>query len=478
MVLEAVSHAAAFQLTLNPEGMTIASFPANLSRRLIVSATAFLDSIISKVTKRLLPFLLLMYVLSFLDRANVGFAKKAFQIDTGISDAVFAFGAGIFFIGYALFEVPSNLIMHRVGARAWMCRIMVTWGIISAAMAYVHTETMFYTMRFLLGVSEAGFFPGVILYLTYWFPAEARGRVTGIFYFGPPLAFIFGSPLSGILLDLDGALGFKGWQWMFLVEGIMASIVGVWAYFYLDNKPINAKWLNPEEKQALQNAIDTEESIKQSHGPKGVLGVLTNPRVLYLCLIYLLIQMSVYGVIFYLPTQVASLVGQKVGLVVGLVTAIPWLCALAAAYWIPRFSDRTGERRLVAAATLAMAGIGIGLSAVVSTPIIGMIALCLAAAGFIAVQPLFWTFPTSYLAGAAAAGGIGLINALGNMGGFVAPNVRTWAESAFHSNSAGLFILAGTTLIGALLIVGTNRLGLSGQVTATAESRREIVAGA
>ena len=462
----------------NTKGMTIASFPANLSRRSIVSATAFLDSTISKVTKRLLPFLLLMYVLSFLDRANVGFAKKAFQIDTGISDAVFAFGAGIFFIGYALFEVPSNLIMHRVGARAWMCRIMVTWGIISAAMAYVHTETMFYTMRFLLGVSEAGFFPGVILYLTYWFPAEARGRATGIFYFGPPLAFIFGSPLSGILLDLDGALGFKGWQWMFLVEGIMASIVGVWAYFYLDNKPINAKWLNPEEKRALQNAIDTEESIKQSHGPKSVLGVLTNPRVLYLCLIYLLIQMSVYGVIFYLPTQVASLVGQKVGLVVGLVTAIPWLCALAAAYWIPRFSDRTGERRLVAAATLAMAGIGIGLSAAVSTPIIGMIALCLAAAGFIAVQPLFWTFPTSYLAGAAAAGGIGLINALGNLGGFVAPNVRTWAESAFHSNSAGLFILAGTTLIGALLIVGTNRLGLSGQVTATAESRREIVAGA
>jgi len=405
-----------------------------------------------------------MYVIAFLDRANVGFAKKAFQIDTGLSDAAFAFGAGVFFIGYALFEVPSNLIMHRVGARAWMCRIMVSWGLISAGMAWAHTETMFYVMRFLLGLAEAGFFPGVILYLTYWFPAAARGRAVGLFYFGAPLAFIFGSPLSGLLLDLDGVMNFKGWQWMFLVEGLLASIVGVWAFFYLDNKPHNAKWLSSEEKKLLESALDSEESEKESHGPKSVWSALVNPRVLYLCLIYLLIQMSVYGVIFYLPSQVAGLVGKNVGLAVGFISAIPWVCALAAAYWIPRYSDRVGERRLFAAATLAVAGIGIGLSAVATTPIFGMVALCFAAAGFIAVQPLFWTFPTSYLAGAAAAGGIGLINSLGNVGGFIAPNVRAWAEIAFASKCAELLILAGTTLIGAVLILGIGRLGMSGQV--------------
>jgi len=427
-----------------------------------------LDSVVSKVTRHLLPFLLLMYVIAFLDRANVGFAKKAFQLDTGISDAAFAFGAGVFFIGYALFEVPSNLIMHRVGARAWMCRIMVSWGLISAGMAFVHTETMFYVMRMLLGVAEAGFFPGVILYLTYWFPAAARGRAVGLFYFGAPLAFIFGSPLSGLLLDLDGLLNFKGWQWMFLVEGLLATVVGVWAFFYLDNKPHNAKWLGSDEQKVLENAIESEESEKESHGPKGVWKALFNSRVLYLCLVYMLIQMSVYGVIFYLPTQVAGLVGKNVGLAVGFISAIPWVCALAAAYWIPRYSDRIGERRLIAAATLAAAGIGIALSAAATTPVLGMAALCLAAAGFIAVQPLFWTFPTSYLAGAAAAGGIGLINSIGNVGGFIAPNVRAWAEIAFASKSAGLYILAGTTLVGAILILGIGRLGMSGQVNTAA----------
>ena len=217
-----------------------------------------LAPIVSKVIRRLLPFLLLMYVLAFLDRANVGFAKKAFQLDTGISDAAFAFGAGIFFIGYALLEVPSNLIMHRVGARMWMCRIMVTWGLISATMAFASNEQLFYTLRFLLGAAEAGFFPGVILYLTYWFPAKDRGRAMGLFYFGAPLAFIFGSPLSGLLLEMDGMAGYKGWQWMFLVEGILASIVGVWAYFYLNNRPADAAWLSREEKVTLQAVIDSE----------------------------------------------------------------------------------------------------------------------------------------------------------------------------------------------------------------------------
>ena len=213
------------------------------------------------MTRRLLPFLLLMYVLAFLDRANVGFAKKAFQLDTGISDAAFAFGASIFFLGYALLEIPSNLIMHRVGARVWMCRIMVTWGLISAAMVFAHDETTFYVLRVLLGAAEAGFFPGVILYLTYWYPSHARARATGLFYFGAPLAFIFGSPLSGLLLDLHGTSGLQGWQWLFLVEGLLASLVGIWAYWYLDNRPGDAKWLSKAEKRELNDALAAEEQI-------------------------------------------------------------------------------------------------------------------------------------------------------------------------------------------------------------------------
>lgn len=419
-----------------------------------------LATTVAKVTRRLLPFLLLMYVLAFLDRANIGFAKKAFQADAGIGDAAFAFGAGIFFIGYALFEVPSNLIMHRVGARAWMCRIMVTWGLVSAAMMFARGEMAFYVLRFLLGVAEAGFFPGVILYLTYWFPNAMRGKAMGLFYFGAPLAFIFGGPLSGLLLELHGSFGLNGWQWMFLVEGLLATIVGIWAYFYLDDRPADARWLDAADKRRLAAAIGAEETHKAAHGPTGTLAALANPKVLYFSAIYFVIQMSVYGLVFYLPTQVAGLLGKSVGFEVGLVTAVPWIVALAAAFVLPRLADATGRRRSVAAATLAMAGLGLGLSVSTGSPLISLVALCVAAAGFIAVQPIFWTFPTSYLGGVAAAGGLALINSLGALGGFVAPNVKTWAETVFVSKTAGLYLLTGTTFLGAAMILAIGVAGL------------------
>lgn len=415
-------------------------------------APASVEAITSKVMRRLLPFLLLMYVLAFLDRANIGFAQKALQHDTGLSNAAFAFGAGVFFIGYALFEVPSNLLMHRVGARAWMCRIMVTWGLVSAAMCLAHTATAFYTLRFLLGVAEAGFFPGVIYYLTNWFPQAARARAIGVFYFGAPLAFIFGSPLSGSLLEMHGAMGLAGWQWLFLVEGTLASIVGVWAFWYLDNRPEDARWLTQQERADLRAALDDDARAAAARGPHRILAALVDRRVLLLSAIYLLIQMSVYGVIFYLPQQVAALLGTTVGLRVGLVAALPWLCALAVTWYVPRRADRTGGHRRWAVVLLVIAGLGIGVSGLVHAPVFGLLALCCAASGFIAAQPLFWTFPTRLLTGAAAAGGIALINSLGGLGGFIAPSLRTAAEHAFSSTSAGLIVLGVSSLLAALMI--------------------------
>jgi MFS family permease len=416
------------------------------------NSPASLEAINSKVMRRLLPFLLLMYVLAFLDRANIGFAQKALQHDTGLSNAAFAFGAGVFFIGYALFEVPSNLLLHRVGARVWMCRIMVTWGLVSASMCFAHTPTAFYTLRFLLGVAEAGFFPGVIYYLTNWFPQSARARAVGVFYFGAPLAFIFGSPLSGLLLELHGTAGLAGWQWLFLIEGGMATAVGVWAFWYLDNRPEDARWLDGAQRLALRAALDQNARDASAHGPRDTLAALLDRRVLALSAIYLLIQMSVYGVIFYLPQQVAALLGTSVGLRVGLVAALPWLCALAVTWVVPRRADRTGGHRRWAVALLVLAGLGIGTSGLSHNPLLGLAALCCAASGFIAAQPLFWTFPTRYLTGAAAAGGIALINSLGGLGGFIAPSLRTAAEHTFASTSAGLLVLGAASLLAALLI--------------------------
>lgn len=413
--------------------------------------TADLESrAVARAAGRLIPFLLLLYVLAFLDRANVGFAKQALQRDTGLTEAAYALGAGLFFVGYAVFEVPSNLMLHRFGARLWLSRIMVTWGLVSAAMAWARSDAIFYTLRFLLGVAEAGFFPGVILYLTYWFPSAVRGRMLGWFYFGAPIALTLGGPLSGLLLELNDVLGLTGWQWMFLVEGLAASTVGIWAFFYLNNRPADARWLTAGEREALEAALAAEVQ-RQAHPPShSLFRALTQPRLLHLGLIYALIQMSVYGVTFYLPSQVARLLGRDTGLLVGLVSAVPPLCALFGAYYIPRLSRGPERRRWVGSVGLAAAGAAIALSAS-NNPVIALLALCVAWAGFIGVQPVFWTVPTDELRGVAAAGGIALINSCGAVGGFLAPNLKTWTEQALASATAGYALLAMTTLAGALL---------------------------
>lgn len=422
------------------------------AQELVKSSMNPLDRAVARARGRLVPFLLLMYILGFLNRTNIGFARDALRASAHISNAAYALGAGLFFLSYAALEVPSNLMMHRVGARIWMTRIMVTWGFLSAAMIFANGQWSFFTLRLLLGAAEAGFFPGVILYLTYWFPNRSRTAIIGLFYFGAPLAFIFGSPLSGYLMQLPELAGLDGWQWMFLLEGLMTVAVGIWTFWFLDDRPSHAAWLTAEEKTALSASVAQEDEARIAHGPGAFAAVLGNFRVLSFVAIYFLIQMSIYGVIFYLPTQVAALLGVKVNLEVGLVTAIPWICALFAAFAIPQFAQRTRRYRAFAAITLAVSGIGIALSATAS-PFLAIVALSFAAAGFIAVQPLFWIFPTSYLGGAAAASGIALINALGSLGGFLAPNVKLWADSVFGSPNAGLYVLAGTTLVGSFLIL-------------------------
>ncbi|PAA37424.1 MFS transporter [Pseudomonas fragi] len=415
-----------------------------------------LQQALSKIRWRILPFVALMFAMAIIDRSNIGFAKHALQADTGLSNAAFALGAGIFFIGYAVFEVPSNLMLHKIGARIWLSRIMVTWGLVSAAMMFAHDETSFYILRFLLGVAEAGLSPGVVLYLTYWFPQNQRGSAYGIYYFGVPVSLMVGGPVSGWLLE-SAQFGLTGWQWMFVTEGLAASIIGVFAFFYLTDKPRDAKWLNTEEKAAIEHELEKEQLQKANKGPSSWRAAMFNSVVLYFTLIYFTIQVSVYGVLFYLPTRIAELLGTGIGLKVGALTSIPWIATVCMLYLVTRHADRKGQQTRYAALMLAMAAVGMIGSTLSGNLVLVIMAFCVAAAGFITVQPLFWTLPTRFLGGAAAASGIAVIGALGNLGGFLAPTFKTWAEGYFNNPHAGMYFLAGTALLGALMLIRSAR---------------------
>ena len=417
-----------------------------------------LQQALSKIRWRILPFVALMFAMAIIDRSNIGFAKHALQADTGLSNAAFALGAGIFFIGYAVFEVPSNLMLHKIGARIWLSRIMVTWGLVSAAMMFAHDETSFYILRFLLGVAEAGLSPGVVLYLTYWFPQNQRGSAYGIYYFGVPVSLMVGGPVSGWLLE-SAQFGLTGWQWMFVTEGLAASIIGVFAFFYLTDKPRDAKWLNTEEKAAIEHELEKEQLQKANKGPSSWRAAMFNPVVLYFTLIYFTIQVSVYGVLFYLPTRIAELLGTGIGLKVGALTSIPWIATVIMLYLVTRHADRKGQQTRYAALMLALAAVGMVGSTLSGNLVLVIVAFCVAAAGFITVQPLFWTLPTRFLGGAAAASGIAVIGALGNLGGFLAPTVKTWTEGYFNNPHAGMYFLAGMAVLGALMLIRSARTG-------------------
>lgn len=410
-----------------------------------------LNAVIRKVKFRLLPLIVLMFALAMLDRSNVGFVKQYIEVDAGISASAYALGAGIFFIGYALFEVPSNLILHKVGARIWLSRIMVTWGLVSIAMIFVHDPMSFYILRFLLGVAEAGFSPGVILFLTYWFPKSFRGQAYGWYYLGVPIALMLGGPFSGWLLDSAYTFGFKNWQWMFIVQGVLTVLVGLIAFFMLVSKPDDAKWLSSAEKQLLNRALATDQP-QQNADQEQEQRVFSDWRVWRFVLIYFSIQMSVYGVLFYLPSKLAALLNMHVGLTVGYYSAIPWIFTLFLLPVITRIADKKSSWNSMAIVMLSCAVVGIALSTQMTqiTPFILVISL--AVAGFIIVQPLFWNLPTQYLSGRAAAIGTALIGAMGNLGGFAAPNLKNWADQIWNNDVAGLTVLAAVGFLGVILL--------------------------
>jgi sugar phosphate permease len=403
----------------------------------------------SKVDRHLIPFLFLCYILAYLDRVNVGFAKLQMLGDLGLSEAAFATGAGIFFIGYFLFEVPSNILLKKIGARTWIARIMISWGIVSAAMIFVKNERIFYAMRFLLGIAEAGFFPGIIFYLTLWYPSGLRSTRTALFVAAIPVSGVLGNPISGLIMDsLSGVFGLPGWQWLFLAEGIPSLLVGFWVYFYLDSSISEAKWVNDDEKALLTKNLEAEDQHKRE---VRISDAFKSRKVYVLCAIYFTLMIGLYGISFWLPTIVKAL-GVKGYLGVGLISAIPYAVAVVGMIVLSRHSDRTGERRLHYVLNVTAGGIGLILSGVFADqPVFAIIFLSIATLGVVGSMPLFWPIPSAFLAGTAAAAGIGIVNSVGNLGGYVGPNLPVWAKHISADPSAALYLIAGALFIGALL---------------------------
>src|SRR6266403_2510909 len=417
---------------------------------------------IAKVAKRLVPFLIVCYFIAYLDRVNVGFAALTMNQDLGLSQTAFGFGAGIFFIAYFIFEVPSNLLLERFGARKWIARIMLSWGILSGAMAFIPpiaratgfgNENTFYLVRVLLGVAEAGFFPGIIFYLTLWFPAEYRARIVGYFMAAIPLSTVIGAPISGALLYLHGGLGLAGWQWLFIVEALPSIIRAGVLFIYLTDRPAEAAWLAPDERKWLAERLELEQRSRKAVRDYTVLESLVNPRVLGLSLVYFGAVATNYGLGFFLP-QIVKAFGLNIFLTT-LVSATPYVVGIIGMVWWGRRSDRVAERRFHTAFPLFLAAAGIAVSTALDDPLLKMISFCVAGFGIFACLPVFWTLPTAFLSGAAAAAGIAVINSIGNLAGFAGPFAMGWIKDHTGSYAGGLLLLAGLGIVamGAVLML-------------------------
>jgi ACS family tartrate transporter-like MFS transporter len=412
------------------------------------AAPALRRATLTKVGWRLLPFLLLLYVVAWLDRVNIGFAALQMNADLGFSAAVYGFGAGVFFIGYALFEVPSNLILVRVGARLWIARIMITWGILSVAMMFVSGPLSFYALRFLLGVAEAGFLPGIIYYLGNWYPAADRARAVSWFMLAIPLSTVIGAPLSGVLLELDGWHGLEGWQWLFLLEGIPAVVLGFVVLGYLTDRPEQAEWLEPSERRWLAERVASEQRAAHARHGVGLKAAFVHPTVWLLGLILFACQCGSYGLTLWIPQIVQGFSGFS-DLTVSMISALPYVAAAVGMIAIETSSDRTGERFLHIAIPSAIGALGFLASAYFTSPLPGMIALTIAAVGDLGTRGPFWALPTRFLTGSAAAAGIALINTMASLGGFVGPYAVGVVRDVTGSFAGGLVFLAALLLLAA-----------------------------
>lgn len=417
---------------------------------------------VARVLLRLIPWIVVLYILNYLDRVNVSFAKLTMNADLGFSETVYGLGSGIFFVSYFLFEVPSNLIMQRVGARVWLARIMISWGVISSAMMFVGGERSFYLLRFLLGAAEAGFAPGILLYLTYWLPLRHQAKAVAWFLTATALSGMIGSPLAGALLRLDGVrcLGhpLAGWQWLFLVEGIPSVVGGFAIFFLLTDRPQQARWLNAEERQWLTSRIEADRRHRESHGHTSLAAGLTHRRVWLFSLTYGMMMFGFQGINFWLATIVKQVTGLGDNLRVGLLCAIPFVVAMVAMVLLGRHSDRTGERRLHAAACCAVGGWGLLLCTWSDSPAWAVSFLSLAAAGIWSSLGPFWALPPMFLSGSAAAVGLAVINSIGNLGGgFFGQYVMGALRDYTQSYKPGLLVVSASLALASGLILALGR---------------------
>jgi MFS transporter, ACS family, tartrate transporter len=422
--------------------------------------------VLRKITLRIVPFVMLLYFIAFIDRVNIGFAALTMNKDLGFSPSVFGVGAGIFFLGYFLFEVPSNLVLDKVGARIWIARVMITWGLISGAMAFVRSANSFYALRFLLGAAEAGFFPGIILYLGYWFPARQRAAVTAIFMAAAPLSTVLGSPVSGALLEMHGLFGLSGWQWMFIVEAIPALILGVVVLFYMTDRPGQAKWLRDDERTWLVSTMNAEAAKKSGTASHSVWRGLADLRVIALSLVYFGTSAGLYTLGIWAP-QIIKEFGLS-SLQIGFLNALPGIVAIVVMVLWARHSDRTGERTWHVVGACVLAAAGLVLAGLAGTVVAVLLALTLVNIGISSAKPPLWSMPTMFLSGSAAAAGIATINSIGNLGGFVGPAMIGWIKDLTGSFQGGLYFVAGLLVLSAVLTLILARSQRNSAATAAA----------